>query len=99
MTNQTNRPHPGVMPDMGQWDPDENRLPPLPVSGMSDHDREAELRRGLAQRVYDLQQSDELDRRMTWQELYDMFYAAGRVSKATASKWADTITARGVRRR
>ena len=93
------------MPNHSEWMADEPRGVPLPVSGLpeksqvSDHDRDAELLGGLAQRNYDLRQQLELDRRLTWEQLYEMFRGYNRVTAKKATEWADTITARGVRQR
>lgn len=99
MTRPDNNPHPGAFTTGVEWTLDEPRARPLPVSGSSvdAHEREAELMKGLAQRRYDLAHSDEIDRRLKWEELYEMFRSY-KVSKVKATEWADTITRRGVRR-
>lgn len=98
MTDPTpNRPHPGVFPQDLVWN-DEPRATPAPVSSsVSAHEREAELLGGLAKRVHELREPDQLDRRLSWEQLYTMF-RDGKVSKVKATQWADMITQRGVRR-
>lgn len=78
----------------------EDEKPNPSTSTMSDHDRNAELLSGLAARVHRLRQADEIteERRLSWQDLYDLFIAHPRVSKMQASSWADRIMAKGVER-
>jgi len=43
--------------------------------------------------------ADPFDRRMSWQELYDMFRTLTAVSSKRATEWADRIVERGVQQR
>lgn len=84
-----------------------------PKSERSDEEREAELRGGLAdreergegsegsegekKRLSQYPTPEPRDRRYSWWELYEMFYAEKRVSKRMATFWADQISERGVK--